>query len=233
MKEKRLKFVFITPFVDEAFFVSVKKGLEDAGRLFAADVDFTGTRDADVVALAKLVESCVDDGYDGIALSLFHPTAFDAVVDRAASRGIPVVAFNIDSRSEANKRLSGVCQNLFEAGRTVGLTALPHLAQGSRVLMTMHDEGIGALNDRLAGEQEILKSKKVSWTVKITGNEPGIASKAIRESLDRAPSIGAVLCTGQSDTEGAGLAAAALRGTRRNTDGVVGTAAPAIRCRRA
>ena len=214
MEEEKLRLVFITPFVDEEFFASVKKGLADAGRLFNVDVDFTGTKDADVEAMKRLVDRYVDDHYDGIALSLFHPTAFDSVVARAASHGVPVVAFNIDSRTEVNKRLSGVCQNLFEAGRTVGLTALPHVAQGSSVLMTMHDAGIGALNDRQAGQQEILQRKNVKWTVLVTGNEPGIAATTIRASLDQDPSITAILCTGQSDTEGAGIVAAALRGKR-------------------
>ncbi len=214
MEEKKLRLVFITPFVDEEFFAPVKKGLADAGRLFNVDVEFTGIKDADVEAMKRLVDRYVDDHYDGIALSLYHPTEFDSVVARAASRGVPVVAFNIDSPTEANKRLSGVCQNLFEAGRTVGLTALPHVAEGSSVLMTMHDAGIGALNDRQAGQQEILQRKNVKWTGLITGNEPGIAATTIRASLDQDPSITAILCTGQSDTEGAGIVAAALRGKR-------------------
>jgi len=57
----------------------------------------------------------------------------------------------------------------------------------------MHDAGVSSLEDRLRGEQDVLKEKKVRWTVAITGNDAEKGAEII-------------LGTGQADTEAAGRA---------------------------
>lgn len=214
MAGSKRRFVFITPFIEEDFFVTVKRGIRDAEKLFGVDVKFTGTRDADVPELKRLVERYRDENYDGIALSLCHPTEFNQTVDSVLARGVPVVAFNIDSRDSGNRRMSSICQNLFEAGRTLGIAALPHLSIGASVLMTMHDEGIAALEERLAGELDIISVKQVKSTVLVTGNTPQHAADSIQRALELDSNISAILCTGQSDTEGAAIAAGTIKGMR-------------------
>jgi simple sugar transport system substrate-binding protein len=72
--------------------------------------------------------------------------------------------------------------------------------------MTMHDEGVSALDDRLAGLQQVLKQKQIRWTVIITGNESVKGAEAIAVALKENPDIRIILGTGQSDTEAAGRA---------------------------
>ena len=206
--ESKLHFTFITPFIEEDFFKPVKKGMRDAAKLFSVDVEFTGTKGAntqEVDELISIFEKSIKDGCNGIALSFCDLTKFNHVVNQAVERGFPVVAFNIDTTDVSNKRLSAVCQNFYEAGKTVSRTALAHIREGSKILMTMHNEGIPALEERLAGEQEILKEKNVTWKCIVTGNTPNLAAAAIKEALNLDREISAVLCTGQSDTEGAGI----------------------------
>jgi simple sugar transport system substrate-binding protein len=201
-----LRFAFITCTVDARFFGPVKKGMRDAARMMDVQADFLGTEGVDLSAQAAMVRKAVEDGYDGIALNLIDPEAFDEVVQEAIDRGIPVVGFNVDDNASPNARLSSVNQRLYEAGRTLASALLPQIAQGSHILMTLHDEGVSALEDRLRGLQDVLKKKDVTWTVIVTGNDSTQGAERIAEALRQHRDIRIVLGTGQSDTEAAGLA---------------------------
>ena len=135
---------------------------------------FTGTDGVDVETQAGMVRQAIRDGYDGIALSIIDPEAFDEVIEEAAAAGIPLVAFNIDDHATPNARLSSVCQRLYDAGKALGMKA--------------------------AGK------KQVTWRVTITGNSPSASAGVIHSELLANPQIHYVLCTGQADTEGAGIA---------------------------
>jgi len=204
--EKRLRFIFITTCVEEAFFRPVEKGMRDAASAMNVECTFTGTKGVDIKAQAAMVRKAVKDGYDGIALNIIDPVAFDEVVQEAITAGVPVVAFNVDDQATPNARLSAVCQRLYDAGKTLGKTCADVIAEKSHILMTMHAAGVSALEDRLHGAQESLKSKDVTWTVAITGNTSAEAERVITAELTKHPDIAFVLCTGQADTEGAGLA---------------------------
>lgn len=203
---QRLRFAFITTCVHEEFFKPVKKGMADAATRMGVECTFTGTPGADAKAQAEMVRSAVAMGYDGIALNIIDPKAFDAVVREAMDKGIPVVAFNVDDQGTPNARLSGVCQDLYKAGRSVGEKAAAFIPDGSTVLATVHDDGISALEDRLRGEQDALKARNITWKRLVTGQDPQKAAEKIAATLKEDPKIKVVLCTGQADTEGAGLA---------------------------
>ncbi len=205
--DEPLKLIFITPCRDEAFFEPVKKGMHDAAAMLGVETSFVGTVEVDVEAQAEMVRKAVADGYDGIALNIIDPEAFDEVVKEAIDKGVPVVAFNVDDHETENARLSAVNQNYYQAGRTVGRRAGQVIDPGSRVLATLHNEGISALDDRLRGIQEALKEKNLKWKVIVSENQPKTAVKNITRELQADPEIRAVLCTGLTDTEAAGVAA--------------------------
>ncbi|MFC1635433.1 substrate-binding domain-containing protein [Planctomycetota bacterium] len=201
-----LRLAFITCAEDAKFFEPVKKGMNDAARIMGVECDFLGTKGVDVKAQVELVRLAVANGYDGIALNIIDPRAFDEVVRKAIEEGVPVVAFNVDDHLTPNARLSSVNQKLFEAGEALAGHLLPHIPNNAHILMTMHDEGVSALEDRLRGEQMILMKKNVRWTVLVTGNDPVKGAGVIAKALKEHPDIRIVLGTGQSDTEAAGRA---------------------------
>ncbi len=205
-KEKELKLAFITCAKDAQFFIPVKKGMTDAAGMLGVQCDFLGTEGVDIPAQAKMLQQAVKDGYDGIAFNIIDPEAFDDVIQEAIDAGVPVVGFNVDDHATSNARLSSVNQQLYEAGRHLGQHVLPRIPDNRRVLMTMHDEGISALEDRLRGLQDVLKKKGVQWEVKVTGNDPVKGAKVIADALKANPDIRIVLATGQADTEAAGRA---------------------------
>ena len=201
-----LRFAFITCAVDARFFEPVKKGMSDAAKMMGVKCDFLGTEGVDVAAQAKMVRQAVAEGYDGIALNIIDPEAFDAVIREAIEKGVPVVGFNVDDHATPNARLSSVNQRLYEAGETLAEHLLAHVPDDAHVLMTMHDKGVSALEDRLRGQQAVLKKKNVRWTVIVTGNDSVKGAEVIADALRENPDIRIVLGTGQSDTEAGGRA---------------------------
>ena len=120
--------------------------------------------------------------------------------------GVPVVAFNVDDQATPNARMASVNQRLYEAGAALGKHVSPQVPAGSSVLLTMHDEGVSALNDRRRGIQDALQSTQVKWTTLVTGNQSDHGAEIVAKALRQNPDIHVVLGTGQSDTEAAGLA---------------------------
>ncbi len=203
---KDLKLAFVTCSANARFFEPLKKGMTDAAKMLGVHCDFLGTEGVDVTDQVGIIRRAIDSGYDGLAVNIIDPEAFDAVILEAVDRGIPVVAFNVDDHATPNARLSGVNQNLFKAGQSLARHLLPEIPENARVLMTMHDEGISALEDRLNGMQSVFKAKGVKAAVVIPGNDSTKGAEVIAEALKKNPDIRIILATGQSDTEAAGAA---------------------------
>jgi simple sugar transport system substrate-binding protein len=168
--------------------------------------DFIGTPGVDLEAQAEMVRQAVAKGYQGIALNIIDPVAFDIVVQDAIKAGVPVVAFNVDDHATPNARLAAVNQRLYDAGRKLGADVAAQVPDKSRVLLTLHDKGVSALEDRRQGIQDALKSKGIEWIRLVTGNQSDKGAEVIAEALRQNPGVRVILGTGQSDTEAAGLA---------------------------
>jgi simple sugar transport system substrate-binding protein len=201
-----LRLIFITCFKDAVFFQPVKKGMADAAKAMGVQCEFTGTEGLDLKSQAEMVRRAVADGYDGIALNIADSAALQAVVKEAMQTGVPVVAFNVDDRRVPNARLSGVCQDFVRAGRVAGTETLKFIPHGGKVLLTRHDAGVSALDERLRGIREVLNSKNIPSRIVIVGNDASKAVDGIARELRADPSIKVILGTGQADTEAAGRA---------------------------
>jgi len=127
-------------------------------------------------------------------------------VAEAMGKAVPVVAFNVDDNTTPNARLAAVCQDFFKAGRTLATRAIEFIPAGSKVLITQHDLGISALDDRMHGIQEVLKKRGIPWKTVCTTNDPKKAIEVVSQELKADPAIKFVLGTGLTDTEAAGRA---------------------------
>lgn len=213
-RSERLRFIFITPCVIEDFFKTVRRGASDAAAALDVDYEFTGTDEVDIPAQVELVRRAVTEGYDGIALSVCDPTAFNDAVAQALAAGIPVVAFNIDDRSGGNPRLAGIAQDCRAAGRTVAGLVAQRVERGGTVLVTKHSEGISALEDRVAGVAEVLGAAGIGTEVIVSGMFAQEAAAVVAEALAHG-SFAGIVATGQADTEGAGVAVERLPSGQR------------------
>lgn len=206
LKDPDLKLAFITCAVEAKFFDPVKKGMNDAAEMLGVHCDFLGTEGVNVFEQAEIIRRAINAGYDGLAVNIIDPEAFDEVIQEAMDKGIPVVGFNVDDHTSPNARLSSVNQKLYEAGQSLAEHLLSYIPENARILMTMHDEGVSALEDRLNGIQNILKQKNIKPTVIISGNDSKRGAEVIAKTLKENPGIQIILGTGQSDTEAAGMA---------------------------
>ena len=204
--EDRLRVIFITACVNEGFFDTVKKGAADASAIMNVDFTFAGTEDVDIAEQLSILEDAIESNYDGIVLSIIDPTAFDAGIDRAINRGIPLIAFNVNAKGTADGRITEVCQDVYAAGKKLALEIENNIPAHSSALITFHSEGISALEDRYRGILEVLEKKQLSHERLITGMEPGKAADLVVEFLRDNSEFKVVIGTGQADTEGAGLA---------------------------
>src|ERR1044072_2513849 len=91
-----VRILLLTPFVDYPFFGPMKKGAQDAAHAMGVDAKFDGTRKGDVKEFAAKVTAAIAAGYDGIAVNMIDPVAFDQVAAEAARKGVPIIAFNVD-----------------------------------------------------------------------------------------------------------------------------------------
>lgn len=200
---EKMKFKYITPFIDEDFFLLVKKGMNDAAKLFDVEVEFTGTEDADCTTLAALIDQAVAEKCAGLAVSILDPKQLNNAVAKAAEAGVVSIAFNIRGDDETQV-LSSVCQDVYNAGVKVGKLAKKHITADSKILITLHDD-IDVLRQRANGIMSVLSD--VETQVIVTGNTPELAASVIREYLKNDKTINAIIATGQSDTHGAGIVA--------------------------
>lgn len=203
-----MKYRYITGFIRQGVFVDVKKGMEDAARLLHVEAELVGTEEDDYTRLNQLIYESIRERYDGLAINLSDPIRLNEAIRACIQADIPVVSFNIDSKS--SKRMSKVCQDFYEAGKNLGRKLIEKIPPFSSVLFTQHTEGQSALDERLAGLQMILDEKNIKSYTVIAGQDPVVSRDIILEVLEEYDDISWIIGTGQSDTHGAGLAAKAL-----------------------
>ena len=187
--QKRYKFVVITHATAVPFFVPVRKGAEDAGKLIGADVVYTGPTGFDIQQQVEFVKSAIAQKVDGIAMTMPDANAFNAVVKEAMSKGIPVIAINADAPESG--RLAYIGQGNYEAGSSMGMQIVKLLTNGGDVLLTMHNAGAEKLEDRIRGIKDVLDAQggKFKYRVVATGTDMVRAVSLISSALQANPNI--------------------------------------------
>jgi simple sugar transport system substrate-binding protein len=187
---RRYKFVVISHATAVPFFVPVRKGVEEAGRLLGVDATFTGPPGFDVSRQVEFIQAAIAGGADGIGTTMPNPDAFNDVVAEAMARGIPVVALNADA--PASGRLAYIGQGNFEAGQSMGREIRRLLPDGGHVLLCTHTAGAFNLEERLRGVQSVLQTAG------------GFTTHVLATTTDmvKASALIASYCQGHPDTRG-------------------------------
>ncbi|GGA73530.1 sugar ABC transporter substrate-binding protein [Pseudoclavibacter endophyticus] len=122
----------------DTFWDIVRRGAEDAAAIYGVNLLYGN--DPDGAQQAQLVQQYVDQGVDGIAVSLAKPEAMSSSVEQAVSADIPVVSVN--SGADAWQDLGVLAhfgQDELVAGEAVG----DRLAQEGRThpVCVIHEQG--------------------------------------------------------------------------------------------
>jgi simple sugar transport system substrate-binding protein len=183
----------------DAFWDVVQNGAEAAGEDLGVSVDYQS--DGDPQRQAQLIDAAVNQGVDGIVVSMANPDALQDSVEAAVDAGIPVVTINSGGERAAEFGAIGhVGQDEAIAGRGAGQELAA--AGASSVLCVVHEAGNIGLEQRCSGASEGLGSPVRSLQVDI--NDLQGAQSTITSQLQSDPGIDAVL------TLNSGVAAVAV-----------------------
>jgi simple sugar transport system substrate-binding protein len=172
----------------DAFWDVVQNGAEAAGEDLGVSVDYQS--DGDPQRQAQLIDAAVNQGVDGIVVSMANPDALQDSVEAAVEAGIPVVTINSGGERSAEFGAIGhVGQDEAIAGQGAGR----QLAAGgaSNVLCIVHEAGNIGLEQRCSGASEGLGAEVTPLQVDV--NDLQGAQSTITSQLQSDPSIDAVL----------------------------------------
>jgi simple sugar transport system substrate-binding protein len=186
---KHLSFAVITHgSAGDAFWDVVQHGAQQAGKDLGVSVDYQS--DGDPQRQAQLIDAAVNQGVDGIVVSMANPDALKDSVEAAVHKGIPVVTINSGGdRSAEFGAIGHVGQDEAIAGQGAGRELA---AQGAKkVLCVVHEAGNIGLEQRCSGASQGLGADVTPLQVDI--NDLQGAQSAIASQLQSDPSIDAVL----------------------------------------
>jgi simple sugar transport system substrate-binding protein len=172
----------------DAFWDVVQNGAEAAGEDLGISVDYQS--DGDPQRQAQLIDAAVNQGVDGIVVSMANPDALQDSVEAAVDAGIPVVTINSGGERSAEFGAIGhVGQDEAIAGQGAGRQLA---AEGAtNVLCVVHEAGNIGLEQRCSGASEGLGAEVTPLQVDI--NDLQGAQSTIASRLQTDQTIDAVL----------------------------------------
>jgi simple sugar transport system substrate-binding protein len=172
----------------DAFWDVVQNGAEAAGEDLGVSVDYQS--DGDPQRQAQLIDAAVNQGVDGIVVSMANPDAIQDSVEAAVDAGIPIVTINSGGEQSAQFGAIGhVGQDETIAGQGAGQELAA--AGAANVLCVVHEAGNIGLEQRCAGASEGLGTAVTPLQVDV--NDLQGAQSTITSQLQSDPTIDAVL----------------------------------------
>jgi rhamnose transport system permease protein len=111
----------------DPYFISCRKGAEDAAKELGAELLWDGPTDLDPAKQNEVVEAWITRGVDAIAVSVENKEAISTVLRKARDRGIKVITWDADAEKDARDFLinqatpQGIGETLTdEAARIMG-----------------------------------------------------------------------------------------------------------------
>lgn len=162
-EEKTIKIALITKMVDSPYWQTVKKAAEKkATELGNVEITHLGPpTEADIDKQVQIVETCINDDYDGIILAACDKDALIDPVKKAKDAGIPVVMID-----------SGISEPVYDA-----FLATNNVQAGAECAKLMAkligEEGPVAIINFAAGTQTAV-DRETGFTEEIKNNHPNI-----------------------------------------------------------
>ena len=129
----------------DSFWDLIRKGAEAAAK--KDNIELRYSNDPEAPNQANLVQSAIDSGVDGIAVTLAKPDAMAPAVKAAIDKGIPVVAFN---SGFDNFKAMGVQEYFGQDEKLAGIAAGERLTAGRRQEGHLRHPGAGPGRARIA-----------------------------------------------------------------------------------
>ena len=128
----------------DSFWDLIRKGAQAAAD--KDNIELRYSNDPEAPNQANLVQTAIDSGVKGIALTLAKPDAMAPAVKAAAAKNIPVVAFN---SGFDNWKTMGVQEYFGQDEKLAGIAAGERLQQGRRQEDHLRHPGAGSGRPRI------------------------------------------------------------------------------------
>src|SRR5215471_11098268 len=160
----KYKFVMVNHVTTNSFFTATIYGIQDACALTGCSYQWTGSATSIVNQMVSAFNSAIAGKANGIGCCLIDNTAFNAPVDSALGRGIPVIAYNADvSAGSPNNRQAYVGQNNLTAGAAVATQILKQVKKGDLVAGIIATPGTGNIQPRIDGAKPVLAKAGIDF----------------------------------------------------------------------
>lgn len=163
----------------------VRKGAEDAAR--KDNIELRYSSDPEAPNQANLVQSAIDSGVDGIAVTMPNSGAIGPVAKKAADSGIPTVGLNAGMDDYQKYGMSAF---FGQEEKVAGTKAGERLKDdgAKHVLCVIHEQGNSSQESRCAGVKDGLDNGKVE-ILYVNGKDLTAAQSTINAKLSQDPSI--------------------------------------------
>ncbi len=178
--------------------------MEKAAADFNVDAQLVGPVGADAEKQVAEIESLIQKGVDGLAISSVSTDALAPVIQRALAQGIPVVTYNTDNPT--SHRLAFAGQDLVESGRIAGKLLADTLGGKGNVIITTLDAAAQWSLDREKGAREALGKYpgiKILATIN-TGTEPQQIYSSVENAMQANKNVDGILSLECCSTPAAG-----------------------------
>jgi simple sugar transport system substrate-binding protein/ribose transport system substrate-binding protein len=179
--------------VSNEFAPFLKAGVENAVAELGVEAEFVGPVGADAEAQIAELESLVEAGLDGVAISSVSTDALAPFINRLIEQGIPVVTYNTDNPD--SNRLAFAGQDLVTSGYEAAKVLAELLDGEGDVIITTLDAAAQWSIDRETGARDGFAEYpgiNVLTTVN-TGTEPQEIYANVENAMLANPSVTGIL----------------------------------------
>jgi len=175
----------------DSFWDLIRKGAQAAAD--KDNIELRYSNDPEAPNQANLVQTAIDSGVKGIALTLAKPDAMAPAVKAAIDKDIPVVAFN---SGFDNWKTMGVQEYFGQDEKLAGIAAGERLQKdgAKKIICVIQEQGQVALESRCAGVREGFKGE--SEILNVNSKDMPSVESTITAKLQQDPSIDYVVTLG-------------------------------------
>jgi simple sugar transport system substrate-binding protein len=175
----------------DSFWDLIRKGAQAAAD--KDNIELRYSNDPEAPNQANLVQTAIDSGVDGIALTLAKPDAVAPAVKAALDKNIPVVAFN---SGFDNFKAMGIQEYFGQDEKLAGVAAGERLQKdgAKKIICVIQEQGQVALESRCAGVREGFKGQ--SEILNVNSKDMPSVESTITAKLQQDKSIDHVVALG-------------------------------------
>jgi simple sugar transport system substrate-binding protein len=175
----------------DSFWDLIRKGAQAAAD--KDNIELRYSNDPEAPNQANLVQTAIDSGVQGIALTLAKPDAMAPAVNAAIAKNIPVVAFN---SGFDNWKAMGVQEYFGQDEKLAGIAAGERLQKdgAKKIICVIQEQGQVALESRCAGVKEGFKGQ--SEILNVNSKDMPSVESTITAKLQQDKSVDHVVALG-------------------------------------